>query len=429
MLVANSSEVGRAYDQDLQTWRTQVAPSFMFINGHVKLNLAAMDALNFEEEYTTLSPIDFDPPAPPLVGIELNPGPIAVQKKKKKSTALIVYDRQKVKNRTAGKDLEVGPLTVDYIKQVCDPFQYENMSSGFMTWTPTILQEPYTKYNYSMAASAEDGFTIICNPDGSIGGSASATATLSNYVTLFRYNGITIGSTTAFKPTNYTNITSTISTNRVSATALKVIVAHAQTSTPGLITCGRLNGMLATAASALDAFTPIQFINLPGARVYTTEGGSATVMEIWLPSDATDFEFANNTVTNNGEGIFNPIYIAGSGFPPLTRVFLEVVTHLEGQAGNFSGGTGIQLQAAAATESKPTLVDEHKSVDQLMRTARPIIASVAQKTQYTAEKSNEIGSFVTQAIAEAKSFYKAANTIATAFNKNVVPGLKAFLKG
>jgi len=422
--------VGRVQQEDLESWRTQVAPSFMLINGSVKLNLAAMEALNFEEEYYLPEPTDFDPPAPRLVGIELNPGP-KTQIKVKKATALALIDRSKVKNRTTGKSLEVGPLTVDYIKQVCDPFQYENMASGFLTWTPTILMEPYVKFNYSMLASLEDGFVILVNPDACLAPSVSPnTGQLNNFLTLSRFvgNSLIAGSPqTAFPATNRTAVIAAISSNRISASALKVIVAHAQTATPGIITCGRLNGIISN--TTLDTFTPTNFINLPGARVYTTEGGSATLQEIWLPSDGTDFEFSNVAVSNNGEGLYNPIYIAGSGFPASTRVFMDVIAHVEGQAGNLAGGAQIQLQAAAATETKPALVDEHKSVDQLMRTARPIIANVAQKTQYTAEKSNEIGSFVDGAIKEAQSVYRAAQTIGRGFNKNVMPGIRAFLKG
>jgi len=346
----------------------------------------------------------------PLIGIETNPGPVTILSTKKGKSRVKVSGRivqlqpakqsqgkkkQKQKSRKRPNGVsQIGPISTAYICQLTDPLRCPNMRSGFMTWTETILIEPYIRLTQLLSGTSQDGVVILVNPDASLSAGGAATAQLNNFCTLTTWNGSTqIGSATSLVAANRTNAITTVQTNRVNACGMEVVVSQPTTSNSGIITVSRLNGI--TSLSALDNQSPAFYQGLPQTRIYTTSGGNATVQVNWIPSDATDFEFAINAVNNNGEGVINPLIITLSGFPNLTtRYFLDLISHLEGQQGLLAAGADVVNEQAGNAFLAPTLVDEHASIDVLMKQTRPIISHASSAMEYATTKVHQVADIV-----------------------------------
>jgi len=319
-----------------------------------------------------------------LVGVELHPGP----KNKGLSRSKRLAQSGRVKALS-------GPISTAYIEMLGDPLNSAPIPSGFMTWSDTVCCTPYVKGNTSIVA---DGLVFVVNPDACLSASGNTTGILDNFLTLNFFNNTTPGGVGSYAAANRGNCTSTVATNRVLASALKINISHAATAQSGTIAVARLNGIVSN--GFLDGLTPQFYYSLPQAKIYTTEDGNATIQCNWLPSDASDFEFAKNSVYNNSEGIYNPYVIALSGFPANTRVFFDLVTQIEGQIGTNISGTEIGDEKAGPARQNPSyqpaLIDEHSSPEQFMRRSAAIISDVSDKMQYSTEKPNEISDIVSK---------------------------------
>jgi hypothetical protein len=361
-----------------------------------------------------------------LVGIESNPGP----KRKSDEVAIIVNQPLRKKQKThpnrqsranatgfnkvlRNEETGLGPVSKSYIEMICDPLDSAPIRSGFMTWIDTLLESAYVK---GTTTTTSDALVLMVNPDASLSGNSGALATnkLAAYLNIGQYNTNTssFSSQTAYNAVNANSITSTINTNRVLASGMEVIISHAATQQSGIVTVTRFNGI--TGGTNLDVFTPTSAQALPQSAIYTTEGGSATIKVNWLPADATDFEFSNNNVYNNGEGLYNPYMITLSGFPTGTRVFYDLITHLEGESGVATlGGNVLDEKAGPAQQTpaiNPALIDEHASPEKFMRASSSIISNSSQKMQYTVAKPNIISDIVNGAATAYSTMKKMYNS-------------------
>jgi len=361
-----------------------------------------------------------------LVGVELNPGPIiedisgstavilrsGTKGKKRKSSAVVASPpkRQKKNNgnnrprRNASQGIyRMPPITTAYLRMLCDPVENGAVPAGFMTYSPTITQDPYLRQITTISGT---DLRIIINPDASLSSSISGVSNyLNNFVTVIQIGG----TVSAYAAVNRASIIANTTTNRTLACGIKLEVAHATTAQSGIIGLIRYNGM--TSATSLDNVTPSQAVSLPYCRQYQTLAGTCTVKNNWLPSDATDFEFANNAVYNNGEGVYNPIEIVLTGFPTGTRVSFQVIAHLECQQGvNVSGGfiTEEKTDFSGTSQAfQPALIDEHPSSDTFIRRSSEVISNVSSNVEWATSKVNEIS----DVIGKAAGLYKTAESM------------------
>jgi len=308
----------------------------------------------------------------------------------------------------------MGPITEAYIRMICDPVGSLPVPAGFLTWSPSVMQSPYNRGTFLLT---NDGFVVTVNPDASLAPSAAVSSILSNYVTIGQYNGASITSQVGVPAVNASTILAGTTTNRTCASGIKLMIEHPSTSQSGIIGLTRMNGI--TALNSLDAPRPSDFQSYPQTQIFCTNGGSATVRLNWLPSDAGDFQFAKNTVYTNGEGILNPLVISGSGFPAGTRIFYEVFTHLECQAGQQVLGSLASNADLAATSVQPALVDEHPTADSFFRRAAPVINQASHAMAYAVDKANMIDDAINTAVkvyhtvsAGAAKVYAVANKFA-----------------
>jgi hypothetical protein len=357
-----------------------------------------------------------------LVCVELNPGP----KRKADEVALIVNKRRKTHKKNGGQskasktglsktlrqeEFGLGPVSKSYIEMLCDPIHSAPLASGFMTWVATVLQSAYVKGTLTLG---NDGLILLVNPDASLSTNTGTVTSnfLNNYLTIEQINGSSLVSATAFPATNRANINAAINTNRVLASGLEIQISHAATAQSGVISVTRLNGL--TGVNNLDVTGTSAYQSLPQSAIYTTQNGSATINVNWLPADATDFEFANNTVFNNGEGLLNPYLISLAGFPSGTRVFYEVMTHLEGETAlQTTGGVALDEKAGPAAQSpsyEPALIDEHASADSFMRKSSQVLSVASQKMQYAPGESNIIEDIVNTAAKGVEAAKRAWNS-------------------
>jgi len=360
-----------------------------------------------------------------LIGIHPNPGPGEEKKSGHKAVRHPPLppipskkkQKQQQKRKNIQKAAALPPATDGYVRALVDPQNNPPCKSGFMTYSPTLEVQPYTKNSGILPGAPivtpttfADGFTFTVNPDASLSSiSAAPTATvisqlMNNFLTVRYFAGSTMIINAAYPAVNQANCVNSIQSNRTNASGLEVIVAHATTATPGICGVTRLNGI--TTLTALDNYTPAMFMALPGSKTFTTVGGSATLKCNWLPSDATDFEFANNTVSNNGEGLYNPYVIWGTGFPAGnslvpnagSRIYWDLVTHLEGQGGIQVVGDIIPNQlAGGGDESKrPQLIDEHSGSDAFMRKTRDLISHASTQVEFATTKMSDLDDIISK---------------------------------
>jgi hypothetical protein len=339
-----------------------------------------------------------------LVGVELNPGPKteidlrikgANNPKKGKKNGRQSRSGATGLPREYRNSATFGPITKAYLEMLCDPLDSPPLRSGFMTWTPTQLCSAYVR---GTLLTTSDGFIAMVNPDACLSSSAVTTNLLSDYFSFQQFTGntLTTGCIYTGAP-NRSAITTQLNSNRVCASGLEIIVAQPETATPGILGVVRLNGV--SSIAALDAYGPNNYMGIPGIKIYTTVAGSATLKVNWLPSDSTDFEFSNNTTYDNGEGLFNPIIIFGTGFPTGTRVFYDAITHIEGQVGTNNSGMSQIAEEKAGPPSpafQPALVDEHSNPEQFMRRSNEILATASDKIQYSTDKPFQISDIISE---------------------------------
>jgi len=379
-----------------------------------------------------------------LVGIETNPGP-----KRKADEIAIVVNQAKHKKQKVGRvqskrgatglpkilrenEEGIGPVSRSYIEMLCDPINSEPLASGFMTWVGTVLQSAYVKGTFTLTA---DGCVIVVNPDASLSTNLNQTSILGNYMTNQQFSQSTPGTIYAYTAANQANIAAAINTNRVLASGIELEISHAATAQSGIISVTRLNGL--TSSTSLDAILPGTLETLPQTAIYTTDAGNATIKCNWLPADATDFEFSNNTVYNNGEGILNPYVVTLSGFPTGTRVFYTLVTHLEGESGIKNAGSVIVDEKVGPSAQKPTfepaLIDEHPSADSFMRKSSDILSNASKKMEYAAGKTNQISDIVnsaTKVYSALKSAYDSPlSQKVRGYASKIINGWKADIRG
>lgn len=365
-----------------------------------------------------------------LIGVEENPGPVlriddvsngsksvvlhTTQQKKKKNKGLSLQANNRQQQQRSNGGRQIGPITSAYMKMLCDPTDNPPVPSGFMTWTPTFMQSPYVK---GTALISSDGYVFTVNPDASLSPANGNTANtyLGSYVTVANYSGNVIsGIAQSLYAANRQSILSGCRTNRVCAGGMKIVVEHPSTSQSGIISVTRLNGM--SAATDLDPYYPAAYQVLPATEIYTTHGGTATVKVNWLPSDPTDFAFSKNDVYSNGEGVYNPVVIALSGFPAGSRIFYEVFTHLECQAGASILGSVVANSLQAAGTISAALIDEHPSPDAFLRKASALITHASRAVEYTAEKATLIDDVISRGTALWNGVGKIAGKAAGLYN-------------
>jgi hypothetical protein len=351
-----------------------------------------------------------------LVCVELNPGP----KRKADEIAVIVNKphkrsktgHQNISSRTGlskeARELDgMGPVSKAYIMMLCDPIHAQPLCSGFMTWVKTLLASALIK---GTTTTTNDGVVFFVNPDASLSNSTATSGIVANYLTITQFNGSTPGTPTGVPAANKASVLSTINTNRVLASGMELQISHAATAQSGVIGITRFNGLVTN--TDLDAYTPSLLQALPQTSIFTTNGGNATINANWLPADATDFEFSNNGIFNNGEGIYNPYVVSLTGFPAGTRVFYEVLTHLEGETGGRIGASVADEKAgppAQGASFEPALIDEHPSPDTFMRKSSVILSEASDQMQYATDKVNhieDIVNFVSKGYQMAKDAYQ-----------------------
>jgi hypothetical protein len=271
-----------------------------------------------------------------------------------------------------------------------DPFKHNNVKTGFGTMSETILIEPFFKNLYLFS----DGFVIVLNPDAVLANTTGSTGLINNWYTYSDYAATTGTVRNASVPANYTQCVAQINTNRIVAAALKVKVSCAQTGVPGDIGYIRFNGL--TNVSVLDVLStnPAALLALPGAETFTTVGSSANVQVNWLPSDPMDFTFTNNTLTDNGKGIFNPIVVFGTGFPSNSKLYVDAVTYVEGQAGKLNAAATINPEGSDV-QTEDSLSDSFPSVESMWKSVKGTIGYASENIAYSLGAARDVADLIT----------------------------------
>jgi len=288
--------------------------------------------------------------------------------------------RRERRKRKLAKDREMAQVAKDYLKNLVNPFGSIPVKLGYDTFTETDLIECYNETSYVTAASAEDGFLLTMNPDAALSSIQGATTTnlLIPWCNNVRFNGATPIASTGYRSANYTNLIAMSSTIRTISAAIKVQVSSPTTATGGLIGVCRFNGI--TIGTALDSLIPSNLMTYPQARKFAQKSGEITTQICWFPSDPADFTFIPVADSSNGVGIYNPIVIAGVGFPPTSRVTIEMITVCESQEGTLLLGPTPKTQGVL--NSQPVLEDAFATPSLMWKRLREVAQTTAQAIEY-----------------------------------------------
>jgi len=288
--------------------------------------------------------------------------------------------KRRRRKRNSAKSLGIPQVAKDYLNNLVNPFGSMPVKLGYDTFTESDLVESYNEFSYVTASSAEDGFVLMMNPDTALSSIQGATTTnlLWPWCNNVRFNGAVPISSTGYRAANYATLTATASTVRTISAAIKVQVSSATTATGGLIGVCRFNGLIT--GTALDSLTPSNLMTYPQARKFAQKGGEITNQLCWFPSDPADFVFIPIADTTNGVGVTNPLVIAGVGFPPNSRVTVEMITISESQEGNLLLGPTPKTQGVLNAE--PVLEDAFATPSLMWKRLREVAQTTAQAIEY-----------------------------------------------
>jgi len=244
-------------------------------------------------------------------------------KNKNKNKVVVVEKRSKNKNRKnkrikmkRTKNIGLGPVALQYLKCLSDPFKYGPVRAGFDVLVPTSLSTSY--FRGTLIANVDGTLRIFCNPS--------------------LYNGInySTGTHTAasgWASTDFSNATTLKSTAdqfRVIGFGMRCFPRIAATNAPGMCFMNLVPKMDANELSTYANFSPDQASSMSYSQIHLASSNNTDFYQItWRPGGVNDFIFKgydNKIVVNtSGSLTLNSLNSLSTGFADTTTAFLDVI--------------------------------------------------------------------------------------------------------
>lgn len=311
----------------------------------------------------SLSSVPLVPPAPRLVGIELNPGPlveevshsgqlVVIKKKKnnkkkknpktkprKKTTQLVTLTSSRT-GRSPLQQVSARASLKNYIRALCDPMFAQPVRLGWGTFVPTSLRTAYSRSGIAaggtttcFAFRATPTFVIATSITGGTSGFLSGFEAVTSNTVLSASTGVV-----NFGAVNAAALGTVIDTARLVSMCFRFTVRYAATSVRG-----SLFGMYIPDDTG-NSYVAQQFIFL-GAQFQSrtaiqTAPGELTIEVQYRPTDASSFSFNSIPTTSQSAGVSIPqLIVVGAGWTPGTFGYeYSIVAHYETLGGLDNGG-------------------------------------------------------------------------------------------
>lgn len=233
--------------------------------------------------------------------------------KKAPQASMRKYPQAPKLQRAIAQRPRLGPITMQYLKSLTDPFENQGVPLGFDCLVPTRISTAYIRGTASSDADGTLSLAVVPN----------ATALVWSWST-----GSAGTVTAVTNATDQAAITSNFGSGRVISLGIKAYPNLAATSVPGQVSAGAIPGSNYTLLAAL---TPADFASFPTSHIGRGyEGGVAC----GRPQDITSFEFYPQLV--NGTGFAGTVpfpssipYITFTGIGSGTTVYYEVILNFE----------------------------------------------------------------------------------------------------
>jgi len=224
------------------------------------------------------------------------------KKKKSKSSS---------KSRNSGKDCFAALLN--------DPFSNPPCRLGWGTMVPTALGT--CSYRGTVSCNTDGSYAILVNPTLGQGATGIANPIMTN---VSGANGVT-WTGTAFQ--NIAQYPSALLTEtRIISVGLRVSPLVAQTSAPGVIYAGQINGITPT---LLSGYSPTGLAIQ--STLKTIISTNAPIRIVTRPIDNTAYEFGTATTYGGAGNLYDHSTIACAliGFPSSASLIIDVILHFE----------------------------------------------------------------------------------------------------
>jgi len=310
-----------------------------------------------------------NPPAPRLVGIELNPGPpkvrktikeVVVRRGRNRREQRVPPRRPNYHNPSSNNPVRSpSNVTSAYMNTLRDPFEYPPVPLGYDCLVNTVLGTGYLRTSF-LVNSTDGSFNVFMEP--------SVVGTL-NYTN--GGQGVT-GVYTTLNCSNSSAIQNQMAETRVVSYGMRLFALFPETSSPGVIFAGADN---AHTAAYFGTTTTLQITGLPSSELGIGTDGCHVV---GLPCDPSAYIFtqtATNGYNLSDVPVTGILYAAGLSFPVGTRIWVEAIVNLEGLPSNSNQSSGATTNDTSLTT---TVADVFPTVRQMWNNLKDYLPTAVQ---------------------------------------------------
>lgn len=249
-----------------------------------------------------------------------------------KVTKKVVVVRKTKRKRGKGKG---SSLLLQYLNSLNDPFNFSPPMLGFGSLLGVKQQTAFLRY--SQLESSATNVLLVAQPQ--------ATNIYANYTQSTSSSPWGAGSSGQLNCTNLSSIQALAETGRVISLGMRVVVRSPATSAPPLL----LGGVIYDSLVNIGSQEPNQTFQLLSMKPELDVNSGLRVN--FRPSDAYSFEFTNYVIGGFASNAIVPnCVIMIQNIPAGSTYYVDIIAHLETNAGTNSSGQDELDQATLATE-------------------------------------------------------------------------------